>query len=123
MKGQKLFVRPMEAEDANAVGDFLARESPASSLPQTALLGKLAGNLVAVLAMEVTAESVAIHDLVVAHDVRRKRIGRFMIDELYALAAKLDCERLIAQCGAGSEFLRRIGFAREGDRMVRRVER
>ena len=121
MKGQKLFVRPMEATDAPAVRDFLLRESPGTSPPDSALLGKLVGDLVAVLAMEITAESVAIRNLVVAHDLRRKRIGRFMIDELHSLAAKMDRDRIVFQCDAPQGFLQRVGFSKDEQIMVRRV--
>lgn len=123
MKGQKLFVRPMDDGDAAAVREFLDRESPDSPTPTAALLGKLVGDLVAIVAMQITAESVEIHDLVVARDVRKKRIGRFMIDELYALAAKMDRARLVIQCNVPDEFLRRVGFAEEDQKMVRRVAR
>lgn len=123
MKGQKLFVRPMDDGDAAAVREFFDRESPASPLPDAALVGKLVGDLVAVLAIGVTDEAVEIRDFVVARDVRKKRIGRFMIEELYALAAKMDRGRLVVQCDVPDEFLRRVGFAEEGERMVRRVER
>lgn len=122
MRGQKLFVRPMEAADRDAVREFLARESPASPLPETALIGKLIGELVAVLAMEITADSAAIRDLVVKHDLRRKRIGRFMIDELGSLASKLDRGITLA-CDAPAEFAAKVGFTQDGDRLVRRVAR
>jgi N-acetylglutamate synthase-like GNAT family acetyltransferase len=120
MKGQKLFVRPMEKDDLPAVQTFLARESPTSVIPSAALLGKLVGELVAVLAMEITAEAVAIRDLVVARELRRKRIGRFMIDELHALAAKIDRTCLVMDCEAPAGFLQRVGFSEEGVRSVHR---
>lgn len=113
----------METGDTAAVREFLARESPGSVLPASALVGKLVGDLVAVLAMEITQDSVAIRDLVVARDVRLKRIGRFMIDELHALAAKMDRDSVIVECTVPSGFLQRVGFADEGGRMVRRVVR
>jgi len=118
MKGQKLFVRPMEATDAPAVAEFLRRESPGTPPPDSALLGKLVGELVAVLAMEITAEAVAIRNLVVAHDLRRKRIGRFMIDELQSLALKMDRNRIEVKCEAPEGFLQRMGFS-QNVRMVR----
>lgn len=123
MKGQKLFVRPMEAEDARDVADFLARESPASPVPSTALIGKLVGEVAAVLSVEFTAASVEIRDFVVAQPLRKKRIGRFMIEELYALAAKLDKQSLVMMCDGPADFMKRVGFAREGETMVRRVVR
>lgn len=121
MRGQKLFVRPMETGDADAVRVFLETQSAISAVPRTALLGKLVGNLVAVLAIEITAEAVVIHDLVVAQDLRRKRIARFMLDELVALARKMDRDWLVFGCSAPREFLRRVGFDDNGKRMVRRA--
>jgi N-acetylglutamate synthase-like GNAT family acetyltransferase len=118
MRGQKLFVRPMETDDVQTVEQFLARESPASVTPRSALLGKLVGELVAVLAMEITADSVAIHNLVVARDLRKKRIGRFMLDELQMLASKVDRDRLVMRCDAPAGFLQRVGFSAEGVRLV-----
>lgn len=123
MRGQRLFVRPMEAADAESIRLFLETEGSGSATPTAALLGKLVGNLVAVLAMEVTPESVLIRDLIVARDFRRKRIGRFMLDELDALAAKMDRSLLVFECGAPPGFLQRVGFENDGGRMVRRVRR
>lgn len=112
----------METTDRDAVREFLAREAPGSPIPETALLGKLAGELVAILAMEITAGSAAIRDLVVAHDLRRKRIGRFMIDELDSLASKMDLGLTLA-CEAPAGFVASVGFALDGGRIVRRVAR
>ncbi len=113
----------METDDAAAVQEFLRRESPNSRMPDSALLGKLVGDLVAVVAIDLTEESVGIRDIVVAHHVRKKRIGRFMIDELDALAAKMDRDRIVMQCDVPGEFLERVGFSDESGRMVRRVGR
>jgi N-acetylglutamate synthase-like GNAT family acetyltransferase len=108
----------MEPADSAVVREFLLREAPNAGQPDTALLGKLVGELVAVLAMEFTADSVTIRDLVVAHDLRRKRIGRFMIEELQALAAKMDRVSLVVGCEAPAGFLRRTGFGEDGVRRV-----
>src|SRR5712691_8001645 len=105
MRGQNLFVRPMEPADGDAVLEFLAGESPRSPPPDAALLGKLVGRLVAVLAMEITAEAVIVHDLVIARELQRKRIGRFMVGEVYALAAKMERDWLVFDCSAPAEFL------------------
>lgn len=122
MRGQRLFVRPIDPADHEAVRAFLGY------VPPCGLLGKLVGNLVAVLAMEITDEGLRIDDLVVARDLRRKRIGRFMLDEAGAVAAKLDRDRLIvegdrlvAERSDAGEFLLRVGFYPEGERFVRRV--
>lgn len=121
MRGQRLFVRPLEASDAEPVRLFLERESPSSPAPSSGLLGKLVGNLVAVLAIDVTADALIIRDLVVARDLRKKRIGRFMLDELVALASKMDRDWLVIGCEAPQEFRKRVGFDDQGKRMVKRA--
>lgn len=122
MRGQCLFIRPIDPSDRDAIRDFLDRHSASSPVPTTGLLGKLVGDLAAVVAIEITAPSIRIDDIVVAPDLRRKRIGRFMMDELGLLAAKMECRRLVVECdGAAGEFFRRVGFERDGDEWVRRV--
>jgi GNAT superfamily N-acetyltransferase len=123
MRGQRLFVRPIETADGEAVRTFLTAHGEADSAPKTGLIGKLVGNLVAVLSMEVTPEAIRVDDLVVAEELRRKQIGRVMMIELADLAAKLERDWLVVERGDGREFLRRVGFVEEGVRMVRRVGR
>ncbi|HKS25585.1 MAG TPA: GNAT family N-acetyltransferase [Thermoanaerobaculia bacterium] len=108
MRGQKLFVRPIEAADHDAIRTFLAAHALRDAVPSCGLLGKLVGDIVAVLAMEITPDAVRVDDLVVAKDLRRKRIGRGMLAELDALAAKIDREWLVAR--EDHEFFRRVGF-------------
>ena len=120
MRGQKLFVRPIDAADAEAIRDFLAEHAPShASVPSCGLLGKLLGDVVAVLSMEITDDAVRVDDLVVAKELRRKRIGRGMLAEAEALAAKMDRQWLVAR---EHEFLRRLGFSGEGE-LRRRVGR
>jgi GNAT superfamily N-acetyltransferase len=119
MRGQKLFIRPIEPADRDAVSRFLRQETAGSIVPACGLLGKLVGELVAVLAMQITADAIQIDDVVVAADLRRKRIGRLMLDEAEQIAAKMDRTRLIVT--APHEFFRRTGFAREGERWIRQV--
>ena len=90
-------------------------------MPKTGLVGKLVGNLVAVLAMEVTPDAVRIDDLIVARELRRKQIARVMLKELAELAAKMERDWLVVERSDAREFLLRVGFVEEGDRMVRRV--
>src|SRR3954452_2364079 len=117
MRGQKLFVRPIEAADREAIGAFLASHAPPHApVPACGLLGKLLGDIVAVLSMEITGDAVRVDDLVVAKDLRRKRIGRGMLAELDTLAAKMEREWLIAP--KDHEFLRRVGFS--GNDVLRR---
>jgi GNAT superfamily N-acetyltransferase len=119
VKGQKLFVRPIEATDADAVRVFAAQHGGSPDI-RSGLLGKLVGELVSVLAMDVEGDAVRVVDLVVAEELRRKRIGRVMLNELAALAAKLERNWLIADV-KHAEFLRRVGFTEEQGVMKRRV--
>ena len=69
----------------------------AAEPPACGLLGKLVGDLVAVVAMEIADEGVRIDDVVVAGHLRRKRIGRFMLDEAARIARKVEREMLIVE--------------------------
>lgn len=122
MKGQHLFVRPIDPADSDAVQAFLGLHHPHLSPPHSGLLGKLVGDLVAVLAMHITAEEVRIDEIVVAGELRRKRIGRVMVDHLEQLAARMDRQRLVVEReDIPAAFLQRIGFVREGPRWIRKI--
>ena len=121
LRGQRLFVRPIEAADRQALQAFLAAHGDGAAVPETGLIGKLVGNLVAVLSIEMTGDSIRIDDLIVAREMRRKQIGRVMLRELAELAAKMERDWLVVERGDGREFLRRVGFVEDGARMVRRV--
>ena len=126
MRGQRLFVRPIESGDADAIRAFLSANGSPGDAPACGLLGKLVGDLVGVMAMEIADDGLHIENVVVASELRRKRIGRFLVDEAARLAAKIDRDRLVVQNenvlekGAG-EFLRRVGFIMEDGVFVRRV--
>jgi len=119
VKGQRLFVRPIDAADTDAVRAFAAQYG-GSPDPRAGLLGKLVGELVSVLSMEIEDDAVRIVDLVVAEELRRKRVGRVMLNELAALAAKLERTWLVADI-ANRAFLERVGFVEDGGLMRRRV--
>jgi GNAT superfamily N-acetyltransferase len=119
VKGQKLFVRPIEITDADAIRAFAAQYGGSPEV-RSGLVGKLVGDLAAVLSMELEASAVRIVDLVVAEELRRKRVGRVMLNELAALAAKLEREWLVADV-AHAGFLRCVGFIEEEGVMRRRV--
>jgi GNAT superfamily N-acetyltransferase len=124
MRGQKLFIRPIEAGDHDAVGRFLEIQTGASQVPACGLLGKLVGELVSVVAMQITADAIQIDDIVVARELRRKRIGRVMLDEVEQIAAKIDRPWVVVEdrpLPALHEFFRRVGFEREGARWIRQV--
>jgi len=125
MRGQKLFVRAIEAGDADVVREFLTANGDGHAMPAFGLLGKLLGGVVAVMAIDLSEpDEVHIERLVVARELRRKRIGRVMMNELEAFAAKMERDWLIMYAaGDAREFLRRVGFVEDGKRMVRKVQR
>jgi predicted GNAT family N-acyltransferase len=125
MRGQKLFVRAIEAGDADAVREFLAANGDGNAAPASGLLGKLLGGVVAVMAIDLSEPGeVRIERLVVARELRKKRIGRVMMNEVEVLASKLERDWLIMDAsGDAREFLRRVGFVEDGKRMVRKVAR
>jgi GNAT superfamily N-acetyltransferase len=122
VRGQRLFIRPVESSDSEVVRAFFKANAKAGEPPAFGLIGKLVGDLVAVLAMEITSDAVRIDDLFVGRELRRKRIGRFMIDELGRLAQKMDRDRIVVDAPPEAhEFFRRIGFESDGAHMVKRL--
>jgi GNAT superfamily N-acetyltransferase len=116
MRGLRLFVRPIEPTDGPAIARFLGDHVGLG------LLGKLLGDIVAVVALEITEDALRVDRILVAPELRRKWIGKAMMREVEQLAAKFDRRRIIVDdaCGA-QEFFRRVGFQSEGERWVRDV--
>ena len=125
MRGQRLYVRPIEPGDADAVRAFFSAHANRDAVPACGLVGKLLGQLVAVMAIDLSeANGIRVADLVVLPELRRKHIGRVMMNELESLAAKMERDWLIADATESTrDFLLRVGFVDEGNRMVRRVAR
>ena len=122
MRGQRVFIRPIDPSDHDLVQAFLERNGCAPEVPPCGLLGKLVGELVAVLAMDITDDGLRVNDIVVARELRKKRIGRVMLDEVEQLAAKIGRTSIVVEhAGEAREFFRRTGFAGEGERMTRTV--
>lgn len=121
MKGQRLFIRPIEASDASSLREFLDRHGVSSPVPACGLLGKLIGDLVGMVAMRITPEALEIENVLVSKDLRRKHIGRALIAEAEQIAVRLERAQLVVTAPAGGEFLRRVGFDREGERWIRQV--
>lgn len=126
MRGLRLFVRPIEPDDGPAVARFLGLAADALSAPGPAgpgLIGKLLGDIVAVVGLEITDDALRIDQILVAPELRRKWIGKAMMREVEQLAAKFDRRCIIVEdaCGA-QEFFRRVGFQNEGERWVRLVQ-
>jgi ribosomal protein S18 acetylase RimI-like enzyme len=94
----------------------------ANPTPACGLLGKLLGDIVAVVSLEITGDALHIEDVLVARELRRKWIGRVMMREVEQLAAKMDRRRIVVDDARdAAEFFRRTGFEREGERWVRVV--
>lgn len=122
MRGLRLFVRPIEPSDQDALEGFLQKESSSASIPACGLLGKLLGEIVAVVAFELVDGALRIDDILVARELRRKWVGRAMLRELEQLAVKLERPRVVVEDARDAqEFFRRVGFVSEGDRWVRTV--
>ena len=122
MRGQKLFVRPIESGDSDSIRSFLKSNGGRITQTGCGLVGKLVGDLVAVVAMEIEGDAVRIDDVVVAAELRRKRIGRYMLDEVERLASKLERKRVVVSGRAAQrEFFQRTGFREDGEWLVRDV--
>jgi N-acetylglutamate synthase-like GNAT family acetyltransferase len=122
VRGQKLFVRPIENGDSDSIREFLKSHGGRIGAADCGLVGKLVGELVAVVAMQIEEDAVRIEDVVVATELRRKRIGRFMLDELERLASKLDRRRVVVSGSTSErEFFHHTGFREDGEWLVRTV--
>ena len=123
MRGLRLFVRPIDAADHEAVAAFLAgQDLDARHTPAFGLVGKLLGDIVAVAAIDLTGDAVLVNEIIVARDLRKKRIGRVMMREIEELALKMDRRRVVVENARDAhEFFRHVGFRYEGERWVRDV--
>jgi GNAT superfamily N-acetyltransferase len=93
-----------------------------TGIPACGLLGKLLGDIVAVVWLETTADALRVDDILVASELRRKWIGRVMLREVEQLAVKLDRRRVVVEDARDAqEFFRRTGFDREGERWIKDV--
>lgn len=122
VRGLRVFVRPIEEADAPQLRHFLDAQECLSSTPAWGLLGKLLGDIVAVVSLELTDDALRIDEVVVARELRRKWIGRVMMREVEQLASKLDRRRVVVEQARGAqEFFRRVGFQSEGESWVRKL--
>jgi GNAT superfamily N-acetyltransferase len=114
MKGQRLFVRPIETADYDRIRAFLGY------VPELGFVGKIVGELVAVLAVAADGDcdALRVENLFVTSDLRRKRIGRFMLEEAARQSGR---ELVVKEPGAARAFFERVGFEQVGERWIRRV--
>jgi GNAT superfamily N-acetyltransferase len=124
MKGQKLYIRTATVDDAGAIARFFEREGV---LPPPGggerLIGKLVGEIVALVVLELSEHStLVIHHIFVAAELRRKRVGRAMIEEAAAFARTSGRTRLAIRMDAEpAAFFARLGFEPTCGRLERNV--
>lgn len=90
MKGQRLFVRPMESGDRETLEALHAAAGapPFGDLGgEDGLVGRLAGNTVAYLVWRPEPAAMVITRFFVAADLRRLGIGRMLLAQAGAIAA------------------------------------
>ena len=105
------------------MGAFLERNGiAANNSSACGLLGKLLGDIVAVVSLEITDDALRVVDVTVSRELRKKWIGRVMMREVEQLALKMDRRRIVVEDARDAqEFFRRVGFQSEGERWVRVV--
>lgn len=114
MKGQRLFVRPLEPGDREALEALhaAAGEPPFEILgSEEGLVGRLAGTTVAWLAWRPEPAAMVITRIFVAADVRRLGIGRMLLAEAGAIAAAGGASELrVEQDCKLARYFERRGF-------------
>lgn len=120
MKGQKLFVRFVSPADYEEIAQFYSEQTSPVPALSPSLVGKLVGRVVAHLAYHTDGAIAEIDHIFVARDLRRKRVGRFMISELERLAGPEVNLLRARQVDPATDFLMAIGFRPAGDGVLER---
>lgn len=124
MRGLRLFVRPIEPADAPDLAAFLAAEGVALDPPARGLLAKMLGRIVALAAFDVASDGLRLDALLVSGELRRRRVGRFMVGELAGYAVKMERNQVYVDRAAAAsapdaeDFLQHVGFSSQEDRWV-----
>jgi GNAT superfamily N-acetyltransferase len=122
VRGLRLFIREIDGNDHESVRDFLANHGATAAPPASGAVGKLLGDIVVIATTTEDGDTLRLDDLFVAPELRRKRIGRVMVDELVNIARTKQRSRVIVeQPGDAAEFLRKVGFEQHGERWERSV--
>ena len=123
MKGQRLFVRETAAGDVESLRDFyrLASAQPPDLLTD-GVIARVVGDLVAHLSWKVERNQATITYVYVAEALRRKRVGRALIENVVAIARGRGVARLVVDGSCPlREFFLRTGFAERGRELVLEV--
>jgi len=114
MKGQRLYIRELQAGDEEALERFYEDENRERKRPShnaLGLLGKILGNVVAHADAVSDGESMRIEHFYVTQAMRKMRIGRVLLVELESHAARRGCISLVAlECPAMNKFFLNAGF-------------
>lgn len=124
MKGQRLFLRPIEPGDAPVVTTFLQQHAPDCPVPAWGVLAKLVGDVVAIAGLEPDGGALRITSVVVSPELRRKWIGRQVVAEIERLALKLELPAIVVEADENTAgFFLRSGFTASTttNEMTRRV--
>ena len=124
MRGLRLLVRSIETADHDAVRQFLERQDCPISVPTLGLLGKLLGDIVAIVALDPAGESLRIVAIIVDRRLRKVRIGRAMMRDVEALASRSNYDRVVVdEVRDAGAFFQRLGFEDKGHQWVRTVQK
>jgi GNAT superfamily N-acetyltransferase len=125
VKGQKLWIRKLSPADSPEIEAFTSSHDspPPDHLSSQGWLARIAGQLVAVAAVEPLSDRVAtLRLLLVAPDLRRKRVGTLLLQQIEQELGAAGFERLETAVGSPlASFLLRRGFEHHGDRLARSI--
>jgi GNAT superfamily N-acetyltransferase len=123
VKGQRLFVREAVAGDESSLRDFYARASAdPPELITEGVLARLVGDLVAHLTWTLDRNQATVTNVYVVEPLRRKRVGRSLIENAVSIARGRGITRLVVDGSCPlREFFLRMGFAERGRELVLEV--
>lgn len=121
MKGQRLFIRDGREDDRDDISSLLEGPFPVSDGLQW-IVAKLVGDLVAAAGFVVATEPELVA-LSVREDLRRKRVGRYLLTEVEKRVAAAGARRLVIRKGLLPEsFLARAGYDFHDGSFVKELE-
>lgn len=125
MKGQKLYVRPLEPGDdlpVESPGTVAGRASATGHSGPSGLVGRLAGTTVAYLVWHRDGDALVIDDFVVTAELRGLRIGRSLLIEAVTFAASQGAATLeVARDCKLARYFERAGFVSAKGPLIRTI--